>query len=61
MASRPTVFSVGSILIGLGVIFVLLALGLAFTIYGQISAVLGVVCVASGIVMILRKHASRHS
>ena len=47
--------AVGPFLIGLGVVLFLLALGLAFTIYGEISAVLGVACVAAGIVKTVRR------
>ena len=40
----PTLSAVGVLLIGLGVLLLLLALALAFTIYADISGILGVVC-----------------
>lgn len=47
-------YTVGALLIGLGVLLVLLALGLAFTICGEISFVLGVACLGAAIVRIIR-------
>jgi hypothetical protein len=42
------------VLIGVGVILIVLTLLLAFTIFGEISAVLGLGCVAIGAVMMGR-------
>lgn len=61
MLLRPTVTYVGALLIGLGVILILLVFGLAFTIYGEISGVLGIACIAAGSVLVSRKGARRGS
>ena len=49
-----TVVAVGALLIGIGFVLLVFALGLAFTIYGEISAVAGVACLVTGIVKIAR-------
>jgi hypothetical protein len=51
---RSTVWFIGALLAALGPLFILLALGLAFTIYGEASAVLGVACLVAGIVILGR-------
>jgi hypothetical protein len=43
------------VLIGVGALLIVLALLLAFTIFGEISAVLGVACIVIGVV----KHSRR--
>lgn len=42
----------GAVLIGFGVLLFLLALGLAFTIFGVISALLGMACMVTGGLML---------
>ena len=45
----------GALLIGFGVVLLLLALGLALTIYGEVSAVAGAGCLVAGIVKTARR------
>lgn len=51
LKSRRTVIRVPGVLIGVGVLLIVLTLLLAFTIFGEISAVLGLGCVGIGAVM----------
>jgi hypothetical protein len=50
----------GAVLIGIGVLLFLLALGLAFTIFGVISALLGMACIVVGVLVLGHKSKSQH-
>jgi hypothetical protein len=45
----------GALLIGIGVLLFLLALGLAFTIFGVISAFVGMACIVVGVLVLGHK------
>ncbi|MFZ0059668.1 MAG: hypothetical protein WAL35_06435 [Acidimicrobiales bacterium] len=47
------------VLIGVGALLILLTFLLAFTIFGEISAVLGVTCIVIGAVMLGRRTRGR--
>jgi hypothetical protein len=49
-----------AVLMGVGVLLMLLAFGLAFTIYGEISFVAGIACiVTSGVMVVMDGHRVR--
>ena len=48
-----------SVLIGTGLVLIVLTFLLAFTIFGEISAVLGVACVVLGAVMLGRRSSAQ--
>ena len=52
---RPNIRSVPGVLIGLGVLLLVFTFLLAFTIFGELSAVLGVACLAVGSLMFSRR------
>lgn len=53
-SARPRLWAVGAVLVGLGPLLFLLSLALAFTIYGEISAAVGLACLVAGIVVLGR-------
>jgi hypothetical protein len=58
---RPTIRAVPGALIGLGVLLLVFTFLLAFTIFGELSAVLGVACLVAGSLMLERRASRRVS